>query len=130
MFVCLFFVVEVCMVLVMLFYICYLQVGGKKNDLVTRIQGLKAKSLIVPGFALKVLTAGHKKGKPDIMRFQSTTFNYVDRIDLMLAFLSYPFRLRSVHMVLLIYLLRLVEVQTHSCSENEKWDWNGFDVDR
>lgn len=93
-----------------------------------RMRGLKAKSLISPGFALKLLSASDASGKPEMLKFHSKTFNYVDRLDLMMAFLEYPYHHKSPHMVLLFYLQRLIEVQTHSCVENEKWDWQGFDV--
>jgi len=109
---------------------CKAKLGGDKAALVHRLRGLMAKSLLDPGFALRVLTSVEATGKSEIMEFHSKTFNYVDRLDLMLSFLQFPTRFRSPCLVVLIYLQRLAEVQCHSYVENEKWDWQGFDLKR
>jgi len=106
------------------------KLGGNKEDLIKRLRALRSKMLLDPSFAHKVLIDRMGKGKPTTMIFHGNTFNFVDRIDIMLAFLEFGFKFEEPWLVLLIYLQRLVEVNTHSYVENEKWDWEGFDLNR
>ena len=68
-----------------------------------------------------------KPGKPATIKFHSKTFNYVDRLDIMLSFLKYPHSTTSEFMVILVYIQRMFIVQAHSCCEDSRWDYEGFD---
>ena len=80
---------------------------------------------------LRILNEFEARGKADTVRFYSNTFNNVDCIDLMMAYLSFEgyFRSDNAHMVILSYMIRLATVQAHSCvcTLVAAWNWDDWD---
>lgn len=106
------------------------KLSGTYAKLTKRFRKMLYKKLKDPSFALKCLTYREAKGKPDTMKFHSETFNYVDRLDMMISFLNFPHSFTNEHMLILIYIQSMFIVQAHSCCEDSKWDYEGFDVPR
>jgi len=105
------------------------KLSGTWEQKAVRYRKIRYKQLKDPSFALECLISKDAAGKPETMKFHGKTFNFVDRIDLMMSFLHPP-RTESPYALIIFYLLRLSIVQSHSLLQDSIWDYNGYDVEK
>lgn len=105
--------------------------GSSKGQIIRRIRRYHSNLCSSHREALKHLTYANGTGKPPPQQFHAMTFNYIDRVDLLLSFIECKhLRYSEPYPYLLVYLLRLVLVQCHSTLCENLWSYTQFHRDK
>ena len=88
--------------------------AGNKEVLVSRCLRLESPYLAAVKARMKAFFWTKAHGKPVTVRWYGRIFNLIDRVDLTLSYIEFPWRIEHFPVIFLIYLIRVALVACHS----------------
>eukprot|EP00727_Mastigamoeba_balamuthi_P005697 m51a1_g1747 hypothetical protein (142) ;mRNA; r:198781-199206 len=103
--------------------------SGKKDVLVRRVldhEGFGAKAI---SGRLRAFLDDRTVGRPLQIALYKLLFNLVDRLDVLLSYIPFPWKVESFPLVFLIWLVRVTIVAAFAATSDYKWDYTDLTGD-
>jgi len=96
---------------------------GNKADLIRRVLDHEGDSVRAVFGRLAAFLADKARGRPPQIDLYKRLFNLVDRLDVLLSYIQFPWVLKDFSTVFFVWLVRVSMVATYSALCDYKWDY-------
>lgn len=95
--------------------------SGNKDDLIRRILEHEGDDIRAVSGRFEAFLANKLSGRPPQVDLYKRTFNFVDRLDVLLSYVPFPWVLKHFDLVFVVWLIRVGIVATYSACSDYCW---------